>query len=100
MAKLRKTSSKTSNPNSTPRVPRTYQKDKPKWLFKNMKPLQIRRITLVPGMSALGTGVVPKLGDSVKENGALTNQLNAKALHSWHPNKKKIAIPRPKNIEN
>ena len=48
-------------------------------------------------MSALGTGVV-KLGDSVKENGALTNQLNAKALHSWHPNEKKRASPRPTKI--
>ena len=38
VAKLRKTSSKTSNPNPTPRVPRTYQKDKPEWLFKNTKP--------------------------------------------------------------
>ena len=38
VAKLRKTSRKTSNPNPTPRVPRTYQKDKPQWLFKNTKP--------------------------------------------------------------
>ena len=38
VAKLRKTSSKTSNPNPTPRVPRTYQKDKPEWLLKNTKP--------------------------------------------------------------
>ena len=98
MEKLRKTSSKTSNPNLTPRVPRTYQKDKPEWLFKNTKPLQIRRITLVPGMSAHGTGVVSKPGDIVKENGELTNQLNAKALHSWHPNEKKRASPRSTNI--
>ena len=38
VAKLRKTSSKTSNPNPIPRVPITYQKDKPEWLFKNTKP--------------------------------------------------------------
>ena len=38
VAKLRNTSIKTSNPNPTPRVPRTYQKDKPEWLFKNTKP--------------------------------------------------------------
>ena len=38
VAKIRKTSSKMSNPNPTPRVPRTYQKDKPEWLFKNTKP--------------------------------------------------------------
>ena len=49
-------------------------------------------------MSALGTGVVPKPEDSVKENGVLTNQWNAKALHYWHPNEKKRASPRPTNI--
>ena len=49
-------------------------------------------------MSAHGTGVVPKPGDSVKENGALTNQLNAKALHSWYPNEKKRASQRSTNI--
>ena len=38
VAKLRKTSSKTSNPNPTPQVPITYQKDKPEWLFKNTNP--------------------------------------------------------------
>ena len=38
MEKRRKTSSKTSNPNPTPRLPITYQKDKPEWLLNNTKP--------------------------------------------------------------
>ena len=49
-------------------------------------------------MSALGTGLVLKPEDSLKGNGALTNQWNAKSLHYWHPNEKNIASPRPTNI--
>ena len=51
-------------------------------------------------MSALGTGVFPKPGYSVEENGALTKQLIEKALHSWNPNEENRASPMPTNISN